>query len=84
MSQCVCCGSTDDLRGVNMKRGSFTICAACRAEWEESVTAGWRWLAEQREAELADARRAIRAALDPGVQREWRAAAGTNDDKENT
>lgn len=80
---CICCGATNDLRGVNLSRGRFTICAACRDEWEEGVTAGWRFIVGQRDVQLADARRALRAAFDLGIQREWQAAAGTNDDKEN-
>ena len=80
---CVCCGATSDLRGVNLKQGSFTLCRFCRDEWEFETTRGFRWALKQAEGELADARRTIRAALDPGIQREWQAAAGTNDDKEN-
>lgn len=77
-STCVCCGSTDEMRGVNLSRGSFTLCALCRSEWEGGATREVQRLLRQTEDELADARRTIRAALDPGIQREWRAAAGTS------
>lgn len=75
---CVCCGQTSDLRGVNLTRGSFALCRFCRDEWELETTKGYRGLLKQTEGELVDARRTIRAALDPGIQREWRAAVETS------
>jgi len=66
--KCAACGSDDNLRGVNLKRGSFAICADCREEWESAhgVLGAVRQERDEARAEVKRLRRLALVRMKPG------------------